>query len=74
MMGHLEHPNIIPIHALGANSESEPVVVMKRVQGTPWHQRLEDKTISLQAYIETLIQLWGLWHRSRNLGNGIEQR
>ncbi|MCA9606368.1 MAG: protein kinase, partial [Myxococcales bacterium] len=30
--GHLEHPNIVPVHTLAAG----PAVVMKRIEGTSW--------------------------------------
>lgn len=32
----LEHPNIIPVHALGRDPEGRPVLVMKRVAGRRW--------------------------------------
>lgn len=31
--GSLEHPNIVPIHALGLDPEGRPLLVMKRVEG-----------------------------------------
>ncbi len=40
--GHLEHPTIIPVHALGLDSEGRPVLVMKRVEGVEWTRLLED--------------------------------
>jgi len=36
--GRLEHPNIVPIHQLGSDDEGRPVLVMKRVDGTPWSE------------------------------------
>ena len=35
-MGSLEHPNILPVHALGADSEGRPILVMKCIDGVPW--------------------------------------
>lgn len=32
----LEHPNIVPVHALGRDAEGRPVLVMKRVAGRRW--------------------------------------
>ena len=32
--GRLEHPNIVPVHALGADAAGQPLLVMKRVEGT----------------------------------------
>ena len=42
MMGSLEHPNIIPVHALGADRAGHPLLVMKRVRGATWAELLED--------------------------------
>jgi len=32
----LDHPNIVPVHLLGQSEGGEPVLVMKRVEGTVW--------------------------------------
>jgi serine/threonine-protein kinase len=40
--GHLEHPAIVPVHALGVDAEGRPVLVMKRVDGVEWTALLED--------------------------------
>lgn len=42
LMGSLEHPSIIPVHALGTDAGGQPVLVMKRVEGTSWQALLED--------------------------------
>jgi len=34
--GALEHPNIVPIHALFADDSGTPLIVMKRVRGRSW--------------------------------------
>ncbi|MEM1033226.1 MAG: protein kinase [Myxococcota bacterium] len=34
--GALEHPNIVPIHALGQDGSGRPLIVMKRIEGTTW--------------------------------------
>jgi serine/threonine-protein kinase len=36
IMGHLEHPAIVPVHALGRAADGTPVIVMKRIDGLPW--------------------------------------
>lgn len=41
--GHLEHPNIIPVHTLGMLKEQEPILVMKYVEGMPWSVLLEEE-------------------------------
>jgi eukaryotic-like serine/threonine-protein kinase len=34
--GSLEHPSVVPVHALGADAHGRPVMVMRRIHGTPW--------------------------------------
>lgn len=69
LMGQLEHPNIVPVHALGIDpSSGNPVLVMKRVDGFDWSDLLEkeqheawgrlDAGDDKQAFhLQTLIQL-----------------
>lgn len=38
--GALEHPNIVPLHALGVTADGWPVLVMKYIEGTPWSEAL----------------------------------
>ena len=40
--GRLEHPNIVPVHTLGKAQDGAPFFVMKRIEGTPWRQLLDD--------------------------------
>ncbi|HRI69074.1 MAG TPA: protein kinase [Polyangium sp.] len=40
--GSIEHPNIVPIHALGRDTEGRPVFVMKRVEGVSWANLVAD--------------------------------
>ncbi len=40
--GSLEHPDIIPVYALGQNEDGAPMLVMKRVEGTAWSAVLRD--------------------------------
>ncbi|MCA9579716.1 MAG: serine/threonine protein kinase [Myxococcales bacterium] len=42
VMGALEHPNIVPVHALGCDADGLPVLVMKRVDGVAWRELLRD--------------------------------
>jgi len=39
--GALEHPNIVPVHTLGQDDEGRPLLVMKRIEGTPWSSLLQ---------------------------------
>jgi hypothetical protein len=40
--GFLEHPNIVPVHALGRDGEGRAILVMKRVEGVPWRKLIRD--------------------------------
>ncbi|MBI2571803.1 MAG: serine/threonine protein kinase [Candidatus Schekmanbacteria bacterium] len=42
MTGHLEHPNIVPVHALGRDEEDRPLLVMKKVDGVAWRELLHN--------------------------------
>ncbi len=42
VMGGLEHPNIVPVHALGRDDRASPLLVMKRIEGTSWKALLHD--------------------------------
>ncbi len=66
--GHLEHPNIPPVHQLGRDAEGRPIMVMKRIVGVPWSELLSDPSHAtwgklapdrnrLEANIEILMQL-----------------
>lgn len=39
--GALEHPGIIPVHALGRDETGRPVIVMKRIEGESWRSALD---------------------------------
>ncbi|TNF29658.1 MAG: serine/threonine protein kinase [Deltaproteobacteria bacterium] len=39
--GHLEHPNIVPVHLL-ERRDGAPILVMKRIEGTAWSELLAD--------------------------------
>ncbi len=42
IMGSLEHPNLVPVHALGIDPSGAPVLVMKRIEGVSWRALLAD--------------------------------
>lgn len=61
--GGLEHPNILPIHALGVGDDGRPSVVMKRVSGVSYKALLDDPDHPMwrdlaadrtQAHVDTL--------------------
>jgi len=53
--GDLDHPHIVPIYDLGTNDEGALFYSMKRVQGTPWDERIYK--MSLHENIETLMKV-----------------
>ena len=64
--GYLEHPSIVPVHALGLDSEGRPVLVMKRVEGVEWSRLIDDPAHPmwgdrggdrLARHLEILIQV-----------------
>lgn len=40
--GSIEHPSIVPVHALGRDKEGLPVLVMKRIDGVSWRSLFND--------------------------------
>ncbi|MGE3674570.1 MAG: serine/threonine-protein kinase [Polyangiaceae bacterium] len=62
--GSLEHPNILPVHAVGLDPEHGPLVVMKRVQGATWSEVLKQDrgehglgTSALAKHLRLLVQV-----------------
>jgi serine/threonine-protein kinase len=63
--GSLEHPNVVPVHALGADAHGRPVMVMRRIHGTPWGTLLRAKRgpewapagDAVVAHLEVLLQV-----------------
>ena len=53
--GDLDHPNIVPIYDLGTNQEGALFYSMKRVQGTPWDERI--RHLSLTENLEILMKV-----------------
>lgn len=47
--GQLEHPNIVPIHALGQDTDGRPVMVMKRLAGVSWSRLLREPEHAIWA-------------------------
>ena len=66
IMGRLDHPNVVPVHALGMDEDMTPLIVMKRVEGVSWLDLLRSpETVQerfgvqdpLDWHVEVLIQL-----------------
>lgn len=49
----LEHPNIVPIHDLRNDPEGHPLVVMKRLRGTPWDRLIaQTRNLPVPEFLE----------------------
>ena len=48
--GRLEHPNVVPVHALGVDEHASPLFVMKRVEGVSWEQALRHPELLPEMY------------------------
>ncbi len=40
IMARMEHPNVVPAYSLGRHQDGQPILVMKRVEGTSWEDVL----------------------------------
>lgn len=51
--GFLAHPGIIPVHSLGLDENDKPVLVMKRIEGVPWKELLDNPQSADWAHWES---------------------
>ena len=74
--GLVEHPNVVPVHRLGADPSGRPAMVMKRVSGTSWGDLLRDSqhpgwsalpADRLRANLEILAQVCNALHYAHSL-------
>ena len=47
--GYLEHPGVVPVHDIVKGGDGVPVVVMRKIDGVTWEDRLEDPSPSFAA-------------------------
>ncbi len=40
--GGLEHPNVVPVHAIGLDENGQPMIIMKRIEGRAWSDLIDD--------------------------------
>lgn len=69
IMGIVEHPNVVPVHAVGTSPEGHPVIVMKRVVGREWEELLDEVHADpVGRDVQILIQVCRALDYSHSLG------
>jgi len=71
--GRLEHPSIIPVHALGQGEDGALLLVMKRIEGTAWRDLLQNEALPLQGpaldrHLAILLQVCNAVHFAHSRG------
>lgn len=46
VMGLVEHPSVVPVHAIGQDAKGRPIIVMKRIQGTTWDAYFDGRAMT----------------------------
>lgn len=74
VMGYVEHPNVVPVHAVGRTETGAPMVVMKRIEGVSWKKVLEDPlsapvdVVDQDFHLNVLIQVCNVLRFSHERG------
>jgi tRNA A-37 threonylcarbamoyl transferase component Bud32 len=77
IQGALDHPNIVPIYALGRDAEDLPALVMKRLVGVSWRALIldphhpawpKDANDQLAFHLEALMQVCNAVHFAHSRG------
>ena len=55
VIGYLDHPQIVPIYDLGKTKNDELFYTMKKVEGTPWQDKIDE--LSLEDNLDILIKI-----------------
>ena len=55
--GQLDHPNIVPIYELGRDASGELFYSMKRVEGRPWNELLDERAFDQHENLEILLKV-----------------
>lgn len=78
--GQLEHPAIVPVHALGVDAEGRPAMVMKRIEGESWDELARDPAHEgwegwdgddddrLLGHLQILVQICNALHFAHSRG------
>ena len=54
--GYLEHPGVVPVYDIVKAADGSPVVVMRRIQGATWEQRIGDRAWAAGAGARDLLE------------------
>lgn len=80
LAGSLEHPNIVPVHALGLDDTGRPILVVKRIEGVSWSELVADENHPfwsqvvfrnedrLLSHLEILMQVCNALHLAHSRG------
>jgi serine/threonine protein kinase len=73
--GSLEHPNIVPVHAIEHDENGSPIIVMKKVEGVSWRELLRAASHPLLGdgdrlarHLEILLQVCNAVHFAHSRG------
>lgn len=53
--GTLEHPNVVPVHAIGRDGQNRPLIVMKRIEGRSWEQLIAEVGSERDGNLDELL-------------------
>lgn len=79
-MGRLEHPNVVPVHAVGVDDGGRLLLVMKRIDGVSWRELLRDPAhprwaalapdpaARLDLHLDVLVQVANALHFAHESG------
>jgi serine/threonine-protein kinase len=69
--GALEHPNIVPVYALGRTPDNDVLLVMKRIEGTTWGELLRRRPSTaddLARHLQILVDVCHAVHFAHSRG------
>jgi serine/threonine-protein kinase len=58
--GSIEHPNVVPVHALELGPDGGPSIVMKRIEGVEWSKLIANPEEVARRYGATDLLAWNL--------------
>lgn len=58
--GSIEHPNVVPVHFVGAEPDGTPAIILKRIEGVEWSQLAGDADAVERRFGATDLLAWNL--------------